>query len=778
MEDKKISVLNILSTSRMLVMLAVFIVPLLFWPGNIYSFVNLKLGLFFGITLIVLILWSISRLKNNDFNFPKNLIALSVLLIIIFSLLSSIFSSNSFLSLFGSGLGLYSFDSIFLFLVSMLLISSLFYKKKSAQLLTYFTYFSFVLSIFVYLLYLFIDKLPNFNFFIVNSINTIGKWSDLGIISALVFLISYLTIETNKEKKILKIFAWIGLVLSVVTIFIVNETVVWILLGIISVFYLVYRVVWGRQNIENSINKNLPYSTIVIMLISFVMILSGNLISGFTDNILKIDFSETRPGIQSTLDMSTNVLKERPLLGLGVNRFSEAWQNHKPDYINQTNYWGTDFNFGYSYLTSFIAQTGILGILSWILFIVLIIWNSIKLLFRPLNEFSEGNSLNVIHSFSALFIIITLLIHVPSVSVAVASFVFLGLFLGSLIRSGLYKTVNVRINEKPKIGFVYIFSIIVLMILSVYLIYVTGRQFTSTIFLEKASHKANTGDLSSSEINLINSINVYTNDQNLRALSELNQIQMRQLLQSSSLEDQGTVDVFRSLLTSSINSANTAIKFDPENYQNYISVAKIYDQLILLKVQGAYEQSISYYEMAREKNMKNPGIFLDMARSAFLVEDYDQSKKYIQEALNMKPMFADAAFLLSQIQIKEGNISEAIRSVEASIALEPNNSNLYFQLGLLRYNSKDYSGAVVAFEKSVILQPYFSNAKYYLGLSYEQMGRTNDAILQFEDLKVLNPENELIENTLKDLKEGNEIFVGGTEEDLEDLPLEETAEEE
>jgi tetratricopeptide (TPR) repeat protein len=777
---KKMNYFNLSSVSKGLILLAVFLVPLIFYPSNIHFFANLKVGLFFATTLIVLILWSISRLKKDDFNFPVNLLSLSVLCILLVSLLSSIFSNNALISLFGVQLSTASFSGILILFVSALLIGSLFSGKRSSYIAIVVTYISLTITLLVNLLYIFVDVLPSFGFFVSNSVNTIGKWSDLGVISVLVILLSYLLIESKSGKSLIKKIAWVGLIISIISAIVVNEALVWVFLGLLSIFYLVYKIVVLRQNSEGSINKSLPYTTIVLILISFVMILGGNILSGLTDSLLNINYSEVRPGFSSTVEFTKNTLSEKPVLGVGTNRFDNAWQTYKPDAINQTNYWGTDFSFGFSYLTSLPAQVGILGLLAWLFFLVMLVWNAILLLFKKGSD-EMSNKLNIISAFGILFFVMTLAVHVPSATVLILAFVFLGIFLGSLERNGLYKNVKISIDKKPKLGFLYIFSIIVLMILSIYLGYMSARQFGSTVLLERASYNLSTGNVAVAQRDLVNSINVYTTDLNLRALSEYNQIEINTLLSNSSLENQATIDAFRTLLTNSINAAAASISFDPDNYQNHLALAGIYEQLISLNVEGAYDQTINAYEAAKTVNPKNPGIILGMARAAFMAGENDVARDYISQSLEIKPSFADAAFLLSQIQVAEGNITEAIRSVEASINIQPNNSNLYFQLGLLRYNQEDYQGSVAAFERAVILNPIFANAKYFLGLSYYQVDRNEEAIGQFEDVNLLNPNNAEVETILSNLKAGISPFSGLTSdvpEDREELPLEEPVEEE
>jgi tetratricopeptide (TPR) repeat protein len=764
---------KILTFSRFLIVLAVFLVPFIFYPNSIYFYANLKLMLIFGAVILILLLWSMSRLKKDSFSFPKNLLILSIILVLATSLLSSIFSENPIVSIFGSQLSTLTFFGIFSLFAMSLIIGSLFVEKSNSYKLTIAVYFSLILAVIINLLYIFIDKLPDFGFFVQNSVNTIGKWSDLGVISALVIIISYLIIENNGKNKSLKIISWIGLVSSSLLAIIVSETVTWLLLGIVSIAYLVYKIITSKVRESEFFNKDLPYTTIAMILLSFVMILSGSFISTFSDQLLRINYEETKPGISSTFEISKETFKNNLLFGEGLNRFERAWQLYKPETVNSSDFWGTDFKYGYSYLFSIPAQSGLLGTLAWLFLLVILIWSAIKLLFKDSFDYLT-NKLNLIHVFSLVTFVLILLIHVPSTSVIILFFVFTGLFLGSLIRNNLYSSVEVVLSQKPKTGFLFIFSIIVLMISSIYMGYIFTRQSISTLLLERANYNLATPDLNLARNNILLSINSFASDLNLRALSQYYQIEIGRLLQNQSLENQQVVDTFRSLLVDSINSANAAVNFDRNNYQNYIALASIYEQLISLEIEGSYDQAIALYQEALNVNPNNPGIYLDMARSAFANGQNDTAREYISEALNMNPRFAEAAFLLSQIQISEGDIEEAIRSVEASINIQPNNPNLYFQLGLLRFNQENFGGSISSFERAVILNPLFSNAKYFLGLSYQNVGRTDDAIAQFEDLEFLNPDNQEVEDILNSLRTGSELNLGSSNEvtnSIDELPI-------
>jgi tetratricopeptide (TPR) repeat protein len=137
---------------------------------------------------------------------------------------------------------------------------------------------------------------------------------------------------------------------------------------------------------------------------------------------------------------------------------------------------------------------------------------------------------------------------------------------------------------------------------------------------------------------------------------------------------------------------------------------------------------------------------------------FDQAQKYIGIALQIKQNYTEAIFLLSQIQVNNGQIKDAITSVQFAIQTQPNNSLLYFQLGLLQYNDKNYQGAVDALQKAIQINDQYANARYFLGLAYARLGKNPDAIIQFENLNSTNPENDEVKEILTNLKAGKSPF--------------------
>jgi tetratricopeptide (TPR) repeat protein len=245
-----------------------------------------------------------------------------------------------------------------------------------------------------------------------------------------------------------------------------------------------------------------------------------------------------------------------------------------------------------------------------------------------------------------------------------------------------------------------------------------------------------------------------------RTLSELNLIRIRQVANQTT----GTADerrgIFEASLTAGLSAAQNAIKVNESNYQNWIALGSLYEILVPapLSVQGAYENAKVAYEEALKRNPTSPEIPLLLARTEVAHGDTAAAREFIKQSLVHKNDYVDAYFLLTQLEIVENNLSQAIAAAEAVALLSPDNPGVFFQLGLLKYNNADYRGAGQALLRAVEIVPDYANAKYFLGLSLYKLGQNDLAIGQFLDLKKSNPDNAEIAAILLNLQNKKDPF--------------------
>lgn len=212
-------------------------------------------------------------------------------------------------------------------------------------------------------------------------------------------------------------------------------------------------------------------------------------------------------------------------------------------------------------------------------------------------------------------------------------------------------------------------------------------------------------------------------------------------------------------LQSTIQHGLTAIDIDSSNYQNWLVLAQVYDSLAGANVQGAYEEAKKNYERAFEANPTNPVPKLRLAQLAVAQNDADGARGYLNEALALKPDFAAALFLLSQVEASAGRGDVAVQAAAAAVQLVPDDPLGWFNLGYILYSGGVYADAAASLEQAVVRANDYSNALFFLGMSYHQLERPNDAVAAFQRVLELNPSETWIQEGIDAISRGEAPFV-------------------
>jgi len=164
----------------------------------------------------------------------------------------------------------------------------------------------------------------------------------------------------------------------------------------------------------------------------------------------------------------------------------------------------------------------------------------------------------------------------------------------------------------------------------------------------------------------------------------------------------------------------------------------------------------SSYAKASEVAPTSPEAYLASARVEILKNDLPKAKDFLDKAIGIKKDYAEAHFLLAQIEATRGNIAGAIKSAENTAYLAPNDVGVLFQLGLLYYQNNQIAESQIVLERAVSIIPSYSNARYFLGLAYARQGNRDKALEQFRNIEVLNPTNAEVKKIIANLSAGKD----------------------
>ncbi|PJE73915.1 MAG: hypothetical protein COV01_03685 [Candidatus Taylorbacteria bacterium CG10_big_fil_rev_8_21_14_0_10_41_48] len=738
--------------------IVLFLAPIFFIPSLSVPFALGKASLILYGTAIALVLWMIARLKDGVFQAPKSWFYASSLLVAVVYLVSALVSGNSAASLGGQAFELGTASFIIASLVFFALVPLLAKSKEKifygyVALLASFI----VTGLFHALRFIFGADFLSFGMFTSPSANLLGKWNDLSIFLGLISLSSLFALELATLSKKVKILSYIAFFGSLALLVVANFQSVWVALALFSLVFFVYQISFKKNSGESG--RKLPALTLTALVLSVFFVFAGSNIGSIASNALGISQVEVRPSWGATLDVTTTSLSSDPVFGVGPNRFSTQWLLSKPDGINNTLFWNVDFNYGIGFVPSMIVTTGIVGGIAILIFLILYLMTVGKALV------SEGSSpvsryLVLSTLFGSLYLWVFSVMYVPSQALWILTLGMTGLFIAALHEDGKITMGSVSISERPALSFISVLLTILALIGTLSFAYYASTKSLANVYFQSGVASLQGGaTLDEGEASVVKAVSLSESPVYYRVLSEIYLARLNQLFADDKISQTEAQSKFQSLLATAIQSSQRAVALDPTDYQNYLSLGRVFEAVVPLNIEGAYDNAKTAYTNALSRNPKSPEIELVLARLEVTKKDNAEARIHVEKAIAEKADYADAIFLLSQIEIADGNITKAIESVRSVATLSPNDAGVFFQLGLLYYNQKEYQNSTAALERATTLSPQYANAQYFLGLSYYQINQKDKAIAEFKKLSESNPENAEVQAILTNLEAGKSPFT-------------------
>jgi hypothetical protein len=507
--------------------------------------------------------------------------------------------------------------------------------------------------------------------------NVLGSWNALGLFAGFSGLMFLLVIElfpiSKMEKLLLEIFILLSILLAVA----VNFSLVWILLGISSLIIFVYKVSITFQTNEDEgparaseEKRYFPIISFIIVMISLLFFMSAGFIGSFVPNRLQISNTEVSPSLGATMSITKEVLAKYPVLGIGPNRFGEAWSMYKPAAINNTQFWDVSFNSGSGLLPTLFATTGYLGILAWLIFFILFLVIGVKSVFSSIKN---GVNWEMMAFFVlSFYLFISSFFYFTGSVIFLLSLAFTGVFIGLAVSSSNGEMTISFLNDHRK-SFFSILVLILMVIFSVATSFKYIERLTSVSYFSQAIF-ASTEPVAENSIN--KALSLYSNDLYLRTYSQIYLVKLNSIAsKGSSLSDADKADLQTSF-DQVVNSAQMAVAYDPSNYLNFQLLGSVYQAVGSLGVKDAYGKAVLAYQTASSLNPLNPGLKLAMASVSFIDGKVQDAKDYANEALSLKQDYIDALITLSQIAKSENNNSGALSYAQAALSLAPTDKNL------------------------------------------------------------------------------------------------------
>ncbi|MSU74026.1 tetratricopeptide repeat protein [Candidatus Kaiserbacteria bacterium] len=588
--------------------------------------------------------------------------------------------------------------------------------------------------------------------------NAFGNWHEFAIVLGFFVVLGLAIRTTAAAAGLWKYLFYLACLVSLGFLVIANFFDVWAALCAAAVVALAVDLSATRArsgHIAFSWGAHGVWVAVVVLAV-FSMIFGGY-INNVLPSRIKIAHVEVRPSWQGTMDIGGAALTQPASLffGAGPNTFAREWGLYKPASVNQTLFWNTDFNVGIGSIPTSFITTGILGILAWIVFVVMLLWTSVRALVR------RGQDAPDTHYAAALglasgYLVTFLILYVPGPALTTLTFLVAGLLvafsLPARLAQPLYASLRGgSIRSVAQSSALAVFGVAVIIAsLGV------SRVLSSEILLNRSIVVFNETKDAQAASTLIRQA-LWVNPSSARAhrlAVQLGLVQLQALAAQADTKDEAARSQLQVTLRETIQHGLDAVAINGNDYQNWLELAGLYQQLAGVKVAGAYENARAAYQRARIESPSSPVPLFQLAQLEVLEGHKDIALQNLAAAVQLKPDFAAAYYAASQVYASNGDFKNALSAAALATQYAPQDPLAWYNAGAIAYANKDYTNAIAALEQALTLQSNYANAEYVLGLAYYDAGRPADSLKVFEALATLEPNQQVVQDAIKNLRAG------------------------
>ncbi len=339
-----------------------FLISLFFLPTTTEFYEFNKLALITGVTILSVVVLITRMLLGFKLDFIKSKLDLGIFALLVVVILSTIFSVDKNLSIFGSE------GRWFPSLIGFLILVTYYYVtapslKNDAYIKTLIKAFvaggslsSLISILSFYGVYIF-----GYDFLKVGTFNTLGS-INLATILSVVSLFLTLGLLTYENNSINKIVLSVMAVPSFVYLCIANSFLGWALLTfglLVSLRFLFKELVIEKRNVV--------YFSVLAGI--FLGVAALALIPQTKKIIFKggYGYEITLPAKESW-EIAASTIKRSPLFGTGLSTFEFNFNRFKPADLNKTNLWGISFDKPQNEIFNTLTAMGIVGLVGVIVF--------------------------------------------------------------------------------------------------------------------------------------------------------------------------------------------------------------------------------------------------------------------------------------------------------------------------------------------------------------------------------------------------------------------------
>ncbi len=447
------------------------------------------------------------------------------------------------------------------------------------------------------------------------------------------------------------------------------------------------------------------------------------------------------------------------VIGSGLGTFGYEFSKFRPaDFNYDSTAWSLRFNQPFSTLIALLAEGGIVVFLTFIFLFVLLLGHIFqawykkakagKITISPFGGEEVGLDILLV---AVAWIVLTgsmaVLFFGPVLWwlwVSLLSLTVVGL---SFLSDRVIKYLSWEVDDTPQYSLSFSFTLIVV-IAAVVMVGVWGAKlyYAETVYAKalQATDAKVAEQKISEALAQRSSSDVYN--------AALAQVYLLQASNASQGQNPNLQDV-SVLVAKAVNAAKAATDISPASVGIWENLSTMYENAALI-VEQARDWAIKSLTQAKDLEPTNPVLWWRLGNNYSLAGKWDEAIKSYQEAIRLKQDYVGSYVGLANAYEQKQEMDKAVESYKTIMPVALQNPDALFNYGRLIYNRNkgtDRADAEKFWLEAVRIQPNYSNALYSLGLLYESRGDKAKALEYYYKVKDLNPDNKDIINKIRSL---------------------------
>lgn len=345
------------------------------------------------------------------------------------------------------------------------------------------------------------------------------------------------------------------------------------------------------------------------------------------------------------------------LFGVGVDNYASLFARVKDPAYNLSTAWSiSSYNVARSGVLQIVSELGLFGLIAFLLLAMSLIKSA----------FSEHG--NTVMRVLTIYILLVLLLFPASY------IVFLLFFLTVGFTAAQEKSKVTLIDLSFALPYV-IATVIVSAVVVIGSLYLLGRAYAAEYMYKRSLSGLGTNGMNPYEdlrsaILLNPKMEKYHIDFSRLNLIIANNI-ARKDKDKITEQDRQTI---AQAIQASIAEAKNAVALNPQKSTNWENLALIYQNIINV-AQGADQWTIAAYQRAIVTDPQNPSYRLSLGGTLYTLGNYDEALKMFEQAVALKPDWANAYYNLAWAAYQKGDYQRAALSMQNVLQLMGNARN-------------------------------------------------------------------------------------------------------